>query len=282
MVKSVSVIATEMIHSLQKARSIPTQNWVGIFKKIFMENTNDQIQNAFKTVSDHLFALEELIRISHNPPYQNINPSEFNLIQIPSKYVRKATYFRNEFGLNQLIKESNQIDNISYALQLNDLFDFIIHRLGVFGVIKTLVYKYAIINVHAIVEGIIFSTYETLNSYCWFDKNICSKNSKCNFYVQSTNKLNFKQLIEKFKTDFNIDFDIEAIVFLKSLRDNIHIQEIKYSEWAASSIYNHDNYLLGIKILRQLKNDLPLKISEFKIQREFGCTKRSKSTKLKN
>lgn len=246
-----------------------------------MENTNNQIQNAFKTVSNHLLVLEELIRNLHNPPYQNINPNEFDLIQIPSKYVRKASYFKNEFGLNQLIKESNRIDNISYALQLNDLFDFIIHRLGVFGVIKTLVYKYAIINIHAIIEAIIFSTYENLNSYCWFDKNICSKNSKCNLYVKSPNKLNFEQLIKRFKSDFNFDFDIESVILIKSLRDNIHIQEIKYSEWAASSKYNHDNYLLGNKILRQLKNDLPSKISAFKRQREFGCAKRNKSPEYK-
>lgn len=241
-----------------------------------MKVPKDEIQLAFNSATEAINRLEDEIRGKHKAPFQNINPKDYELIGIPWGYIRSAGYFRNQFNLKKIINNNDRIDNIAYALMQNDLNDYIIHRFRIFGIVKTLFYKSAIINIHSIVEAILYSSCDTLNPFCRIKGEICKKSRTCPFYIKSAKGQKFDGLVATVNDTLKVDFDIEAISFLKSLRDNIHIQHIKYSEWRADKIYTYDHYNLGIKVLRQIKTDLPSKVNEFVESRNLGCTNMTK------
>ena len=243
-----------------------------------MKVPKDEIQLAFNFASEAINGLEEEIRKKHKPPFQNIKPEEYELIGIPWGYIRSAAYFRNQFSLKKIISKPNRVDNIAYALMQNDMYDYIIHRFGIFGIVKTLFYKAAIINIHSIVEAILYSSCDTLNSLCRIKGEICKKSRTCPFYIKSAKGQKFDGLVTIVNENLKVEFDIESITFLKSLRDNIHIQHITYSEWKAEKIYTYDHYTLGIKVLRQIKDDLPNRVTEFIESRSLGCTNKLKTT----
>ncbi|MDA3779009.1 MAG: hypothetical protein PF487_02055 [Bacteroidales bacterium] len=235
-----------------------------------------KIQKYFNDTSQLLTALENEIRLTHATPFDNIERNDFTLINIPDRYIRKADYFRIEYKLNEIISDPNIINNIAYSLQLSDLHNYFINRFNLFGIIKNLYLKNAIINVFSIEEAIFYGTLITLNKYCWFNGKVCSKNANCEFYVNTRSKLTFYSLIETFKDKLNFHHDrFREIIFnLKEIRDNVHIEDVKYSEWAADDRYSFENYNNAILTLRYIKIQLHKQVFEFKEKRDKGCKKR--------
>lgn len=149
----------------------------------------ERIQALFNEITNSLANLESEIRLTFDTPNENINKDEFLLANIPDNYIRTSEYYRINYRLSQLISNRIQINNIAYSLQLSDFFNYILYRLNLFGVIKNLFIKNAIINIFSIQEGILYSSLITLNSYCWFSGKICNHNSACQFYVKSRSQL---------------------------------------------------------------------------------------------
>jgi hypothetical protein len=242
-----------------------------------MKVYNNEIQQAFKIASEAVKRLEDEIKKKHTTPVQNIRPADYDLIGIPSGYIRFAGYFRNQFNLTKLIKDTNTVDNIAYALMQNDLNNYLIHRIGVFGIVKTLFYKSAIINIHSIIEAILYSSGESLHSFCRIGEKICKKSRTCPFYIKSVKGQKFNNVVQLMKIRIEVEFDIDSINFLKSLRDNIHIQHIGFSEWKKQSVYTYEHYVMGLKVLSQVKDELSSKVDFFKDSRKLGCTNHLKS-----
>jgi hypothetical protein len=236
-----------------------------------------KIQKYLNDASQVLEFLENEIRLTHSTPIDNIERNDFILVNIPDRYIRKASYFRNEYRLKEIISDSNLVNNIAYSLQLSDLHNYIINRFNLFGVIKNLYLKNAIINIFSIEEAILYSALMNLNKYCWFGDKICSKNSSCEFYVNTRSKLTFYSLIETYSTKINFHHDKfrEIIHKLKDIRDCVHIEDVEHSELLANDRYNFENYNNAILTLRYLKIQLPKQINEFIVKRNKGCKKRN-------
>lgn len=245
-----------------------------------MKIPKDNIQMAFNLASEAISDLEDEIRKKHNTPFENIKPEDYELIGIPGGYIRTAAYFRNQFSLKKIINDSNRVDNIAYALMQNDMYNYIMHRIRMFGVVKTLFYKSAIINIHSILEAVLYSSIDTLNSFCRIRGEICKKNRSCPFYIKSAKGQKFDGLVNLVAENLNVEFDVDSITFLKSLRDNIHIQHIRYSEWHAQKVYTYEHYIMGINMLRQIKDELPIKVEEFVESRKSGCTNKAAIAKF--
>lgn len=233
----------------------------------------DKVQRLFNSSSASLYELEAEIRLTHNTPVDNILRNEFILINIPNKYIRKTEYFRKEYRLSEYINDSRVVDNIAYSLQISDLHNYFINRFNLFGIIKNLYLKNAIINLFSIEEAILYSAITTLNKFCWQNNKVCKKNNSCEFYVKTRNNLKFNDLVEVYqkRIGFYDQNFIEVLNKLKEIRDCVHIEDVKYSELLASDTYSMTNYNNAITSLHFMKINLPKQIRDFVQKREIGC-----------
>lgn len=245
---------------------------MGVLNFNLMRVINNEIQQAFKKASEAVKRLEDEIKKQHSTPVQNIRPDDYDLIGTPSGYIRSAVFFRNQFNLTKIIKDTTIVDNIAYALMQNDMNNFFIHRIGIFGIVKTLFYKSALINIHSIIEAILYATGDSLHSFCKVGEKICKKSKSCPFYIKSAKRQSFNNLVQLINKSIKVDFDVDSINFLKSLRDNIHIQDIGFSEWRNQSVYTYEHYVMGLTVLKQIKDELNSKVHDFKDSRRLGCT----------
>lgn len=238
---------------------------------------DERINSAFIRATESIRELESIIRESYETPKKNLNIEKYDGIRIPSAYVRPASYFRSEYKLTQLISDQVQVNNIAYSLQASDLYNYFVNRFYLFGVIKNLFIKQTIINLFAIQEGILYSTLMTLRSYCIFNNLVCKKASSCRYYIKSRNTLTFPELISTYdeKINFNDEKFLSYLKKLKAIRDCIHIEDVKFSEWSGEEVYGLDNINLAVWNLHFIKYNLLDKVNEFKKTRDGGCAKRN-------
>ena len=232
----------------------------------------EKVQEFFRQITISLENLENEIRSTYDTPKENIQKEDFLLANIPDNYIRTAEYFRVNYRLSQMISNRIQINNIAYSLQIGDFLNYILYRINLFGVIKNLFIKSAIINNFSIQEGILYSSAMTLNEYCRFDDKPCKNNTKCKYYIKSRNQLTFNSLFQTFqeKIGFHHDKYREILFKLKEIRDNIHLEDIIYSEWTKDR-YSMEQYYNAELSLRYLKLQLHGSLAEFRTNRRIGC-----------
>jgi len=151
-------------------------------------------------------------------------------INFPYGYIRPAANFR--FKL-QFIKDKNIQTNLSYALQLSDLFCWLLNRLNLWGIVKQMVIKNGIILMASISESI--SVYSA--KFFSFGLNI-------GFNKRITRMENKKMISSDLRKDLQWLWDIRA---------NIHIYEIKHTEYKK---YSEDDYIKAVVTTRKFVNEL--------------------------
>lgn len=243
------------------------------------EMINEEIQDAFENASDSIQNLENVIRNCYETPEKNIDTDSFSLIRMPFNYIRTANNFRNKYYLEELISNDNTKKNISYALQLSDLYNYILNRYELYGVVFSLLYKHAITNIVTVQEAILYGTLESLREFCYLGKEnkLCCKNAKCEFYLKSKNKLKFADLIDVYvsKLFFGDQALKTTLLELKQIRDSIHIQDVRFNEWANDKYYSKEKYNKAILVLRYFSIHLLISVNCFKERRNNGCQKKA-------
>jgi len=78
--------------------------------------------------------------------------SEEYLMRLPRNYIRTASCFRESLNI---IDDEVLRKNISYHLQLSDLYSYIMNRMHIWGVIRDMIVKYQVVNMAAITESIL-------------------------------------------------------------------------------------------------------------------------------
>jgi hypothetical protein len=238
---------------------------------------DERINSAFTKATEAIRELEIIIREKYETPKRNLNIENYDGIRIPGFYVRPASYFRSEYKLSLLISDPVQLNNIAYALQASDLYNYFVNRFHLYGVIKNLFIKQTIINLFAIQEGILYSTIMTLHGYCVFNNKVCKKASSCAYYIKSRSNLSFNDLIKIYdeKINFNDEKFVTNLKKLKAIRDCIHLEDVKFSEWSGENVYSLDFINKAVWNLHFIKYNLHEKVSVFKKLRDGGCTQRN-------
>ncbi|RZJ81219.1 MAG: hypothetical protein EOO47_04985 [Flavobacterium sp.] len=234
---------------------------------------NKEIQDAFDKASLAIYELEEVIRIYHDTPKDNINSLEFKKIGFPSGYIRTRSYFASAYNLNYLIGESKQRDSIAYSLMQSDLHNYFINRIQVWGIVKMLLLKGAIINLVSVIEGILMCSIGQLHKHCRIDEvTICKNQNRCGYYVKSSKHLKIIGAIEILKhklllTDVSILADINL---LNEIRNNVHLSILERHEFVNDD-YSIINYNKAIRALNYLKVNQRLATEGFIGRRDVGC-----------
>ena len=91
------------------------------------------------------------------------------------------------------------INNIAYAFQTTDLFNYLLNRFYIGLSVGKIFFKFAIINSFSILEGILYGVIKNEHKFCANSGEVCKYNEKCKYYLKSPNKYPFLKMLETLK-----------------------------------------------------------------------------------
>lgn len=214
-------------------------------KKQFIDN-NDEIGRL-------LLENEVLLKSNgYNPPIENYSVNKNMRIKIPAGYVREKAYFVDSYSLESIIESSHTRDNIAYALQLSDIYNFFINRFKLFGSVETMFCKQVFINTVSVIEALITESAIRCFSLCGNCKK--HKPEKCSVYLKKDDCSNMKAALEGLKRLKIIQYDkekIERLIALYDLRNKVHIRLSEDNEYTSSK-FNMDLCNEAIGYLKEI------------------------------
>lgn len=96
-----------------------------------------QLLNNNERISNLLRDNEALIkRAGYNPPNKNFAVSKEKRVKIPAGYIRTSGEFWKAYHLAEIVENRNTRNNISYALQLSDYYNYMLNRFNIWGSIE--------------------------------------------------------------------------------------------------------------------------------------------------
>ena len=226
--------------------------------------TNEDLQqylNNNKLISSMLQENENLIRkAGYDPPCNNYAADKEKRVNIPSGYIRTSREFWQKYHLSDIVKNRNTKNNISYALQLSDYYNYVLNRFNIWGSIEIMIYKQAFINVVSIIEALLLESATRINHYC----QSCRRIGKCKNNFSRLDRTNMKKVSEKFYLAGVLDLTESEISRLKEMydyRNKIHIRLNEQNEFLDSK-YNVELYNEATSLLQKIdeclwKNAVP-------------------------
>lgn len=215
-----------------------------------------------ESISSQLLENENILRSAgYDPPCSNFTVKKGQRIHIPTGYIRTSKKLGNKYHLGDLVESRNTRKNISYALQLSDLHNFLLNRFYMWGSIETMLYKQAFINVVSIIEALILESSNRINHFC----NQCQNIKKCKNHICKKDRANMKFAAEKLFElgilDIN-EMEKNRLIELYDLRNKIHIRLNDQNEFLDRK-YNRILYNESIELLQKVddclwKNAVPL------------------------
>ena len=105
--------------------------------KTFNGEKLEEYYSNIEKISSLLSRNEELIREEgYNPPLDNFTIEKENRIKMPQRYIRTSKEFWIQYHLNEIVDNRNTKNNISYALQLSDYYNYLVNRFYIWGSIE--------------------------------------------------------------------------------------------------------------------------------------------------
>ena len=134
-----------------------------------------------ESISSLLAENEKILKNEgYYPPCKNFTVEKEKRINIPAGYIRTSGEFWEKFHLVDIVESRDIRNNISYALQLSDYYNFWVNRFNVWGSIETMLYKQAFINIVSITEALVLESANRMNCFCKRCQNIGTcKNNIC-------------------------------------------------------------------------------------------------------
>ena len=198
------------------------------------KGTQEKIIENNKRISELLKENETLLTSEGlNAPIQNYVLDESYKIQIPSGYIRINEVFQDKYHLKEIVISQAVRKNIAYALQLSDLYNYLINRFYIWGSVKTMLYKSAIINFVSVFEAIIL---ECANNICC-KADSCSISKSCQRHFNKNQRNNsfdaLKRINEINITNFTEE-ELSRIHDIIGFRNKVHIRLSKENEFISS------------------------------------------------
>lgn len=213
---------------------------------------SDDVKNKLidnnRKITELLSENENLLReAGYTPPTINFALDHVEKIGFPSGYIRTVKSFYTQYHLREICPNNTTRQNIAYALETSDLINFIINRVNIWGSVKTIFFKLAIVNFVSVLEAIIL---EAANNIC-YNPSICDKIKTCPHHFSKAERNTASKAIVKLAQIGVLDYDVEKISRVQEiidLRNRIHIRLTKGNEMNLDDftliLYNEVVYLL--------------------------------------
>lgn len=219
------------------------------------EEEIEEYRSNIEKISSLLEQNEKLIRqAGYNPPVVNFTIEKESRIKMPQGYIRRSGEFWKQYHLNDIVDDRNTKNNISYALQLSDYYNFLVNRFYVWGSIERMLYKQAFVNIVSIIEALILETSSNINRYC----QKCPKIGKCGKNLTKEDRCNMKKSALKLWEIGILDFEkeeIDEIIEMYDYRNKIHIRLNEQNEFLDNK-YNMELYNRVISYLKRVDEKL--------------------------
>lgn len=215
--------------------------------KQYIENT--------KKINELLAQNEDIIRSAgYQPPTLNYAAAKDDRIRIPSGYIRTSAQFWKLYHLDVIAIDRNTKNNISYALQLSDYYNFLMNRINIWGSIEIMLYKQAFVNLVSIIEALVLECANNINANC----KACTKIGRCKNNINKEERDNAKKAIEKLYA-LNVlrvsDDEKKRLIELYDLRNKVHIRLTTQNEFLSQN-YNNDLYNETILLLQKIDDSI--------------------------
>ena len=208
-----------------------------------------------KEISRLLAENENILRRSgFQPPVQNYFVGKDDSIIIPSGYIRTSGAFWQSYHLNDIVKARNTKNNISYALQLSDFYNFLLNRFNIWGSIEIMLFKQATVNIVSIIEALVLECANNINENC----QKCPKIANCNNNLNKYDRENMKHALEKlYQLGIIVLTNDEymSLIYLYNLRNKIHIRLNQQNEFLDKK-YNMELYNNSINLLQKVDEQI--------------------------
>lgn len=189
-----------------------------------------------------------------------------NLVNIPSGYIRPVLSFANSYQLRKVIKNQKLVSNIYYSFQYLEYLKYINKTFAITLGIRTLFFKYSIIHIYSIYEGILSGVNDSLRVGC----EECKKHASCPHFIPKSKYKTHEKILELLENKVKISLEF-VVIFnkFKKSRDLVHIHTIGASE------HQNEKYELmlieGYRGLNILKNELVTKVFDYEKIRNCKC-----------
>ena len=184
----------------------------------------EKISSNNKKISELLRENEDLLRQEgYNPPVNNFALSPAERISFPPGYIRTVNQFNEKYHLKEIFPQRYSRHNVTYALEVSDLINYVFNRIHIWGAVETIFYKLAIVNLVSIIEALLL---ETANNIC-SKPGSCKKTKKCIKHFNGTERANAKAALKKLVFLGVLDFDqkkLDRVQDIIDLRNRIHIR----------------------------------------------------------
>ena len=181
-------------------------------------------------ISELLRENEILLReAGYDPPVKNLTLPQREQIQFPTGYIRSVANFNEKYHLRAIFPHRHSRHNVTYALEVSDLMNYVFNRINIWGPVETVFYKLAIVNLVSIMEAIIL---EAANNICR-NASYCGKTKKCFNHFSKNERNNARLALQKLVMINVLDYDEEKLTRVQEiidLRNRIHIRLTKGSE----------------------------------------------------
>lgn len=190
---------------------------------ISLENQKKLVENNQK-ISELLAENETILReAGYNPPLQNYSLQPAEKIRFPSGYIRTVAAFNRKYHLVEIFPNKETRHNVTYALEVSDLINYIFNRINIWGSVATILYKLAIVNLVSVMEAIVL---EAANNICC-QASSCGKIKECRSHFSKEERNNARRALEKLVLIGVIDYDtdkLSRVQEIMDLRNRIHIR----------------------------------------------------------
>ena len=185
----------------------------------------DEISKIVSDIGLKFQALEDLLKNSTKQDTTKL------FIRFPRGFIRPVSYYKEKYSF---VKQRPLLDNISYCLQMTDIFRWIMNRFDIDLSAKEMIIKHGIICTSSAIEAMIWylvSAECNLKPAKRFSKNIAKMQGK-------------KVLSDKL---------LEEIDSFRKMRDHVHLNKLNHKE---NRKYAFKDYNMGILILHKIKNEI--------------------------
>lgn len=183
-----------------------------------------QIAENNQKISALLAENENLLRCAGlNPPAANAALPPEKKIQFPSGYIRTVGHFKFRYHLSEIFPTKATRHNVTYALEVSDLMNYIVNRINIWGPVEVIFYKLAIVNIVSIMESILL---EAANNICCRTQT-CGKTHSCHLHFSNSDRNYVKNALDRLVELNLLHFNPQEVQHIKDvidLRNRVHIR----------------------------------------------------------
>lgn len=163
-------------------------------------------------------------------------------------------HFKFRYHLSEIFPTKATRHNVTYALEVSDLMNYIVNRINIWGPVEVIFYKLAIVNIVSIMESILL---EAANNICCRTQT-CGKTHSCHLHFSNSDRNYVKNALDRLVELNLLHFNPQEVQHIKDvidLRNRVHIRLTNGNE-LSNADFNRDIYNDAVNLLKTVDEQI--------------------------